>query len=265
MTVCIAALCNGTPETKIILCADWRVSSALGRAETKLKIKEIGHHWYCLTSGSDVEINAIVELYRNTFRARDSLDRSTIGDLIRAPLLARKLQKINEYTAGKYGLSYEDFVQIGRDKLPPDLYREAMGEISHISLEASFILAGFINGVGHLYTAHPDCRVTVEDGFAVIGEGSYLALSALLQREVQDITPLASALYGVFEAKKAAERVGSVGEQTSMMLLPKEGEAQLLSLSGRELLRDWYAQFKPRDLEDLKLPTDAFEKVKHAE
>jgi len=45
MTVCIAAVCDDRTDTlpaKIVLCYDWKVSTAIGSAETKHKMKHIG-------------------------------------------------------------------------------------------------------------------------------------------------------------------------------------------------------------------------------
>lgn len=261
MTVCIAAIAGGPHNTRLILCADWRVSSALGRSDTKFKLKNIGHDWHCLTSGEDTEINAVTQLYRTHFGAKENLLEFPLADLLRAPLADRKRQKLNEYTIGKFGIDYDTFLSVGRNQFPPELFREAMTEMSNVDLEASFILAGFRDDVPWIFRGHRDCRITEEDGFATVGEGAYLAQSVLLQRAIQDITPVPQAAYIVYEAKRAAEQVGSVGEYTTMIMVAPKEKPQFLTAVGKKQMEEWYEKFKAPEVGKLTLPDNAFEKL----
>src|ERR1700689_503222 len=74
MTVCIAAACKDGGSERLVLCADWRLSGALGSAENYFKIRVLGKKWYALTSGSESEIESLLNHFRNHFRAVTTLD-----------------------------------------------------------------------------------------------------------------------------------------------------------------------------------------------
>jgi 20S proteasome alpha/beta subunit len=264
MTVCIAAACFDANEDEcaIILCADWRVSSPLGRQDTKLKFHQIGRGWWCLTAGYDSEINALTRLYDAAFRATLSISEVNIAEVLRTPLRVRKKEKIEEYTGGRFGLSCEEFYATGREKLPQEVYREAVFEISRIQLGTEFIVAGMIDGIPLLAVTGQDGSVSIREGFAVVGDGAPLATASILQRQHMDRMTVGRTAYVVFEAKRAAERVGTVGESTSMAILRKDN-FEWVSDKGIKNMIAGVEKYGPRPVGDYDLPPDFFDGDKY--
>jgi hypothetical protein len=130
----------------------------------------------------------------------------------------RKNQKSADFVGSKFGISYNDFLSIGKEKFPAKIFEDAFAMIGNILVGADAIIAGFVAGDPFICRISSDGTTSIRDGFTAIGEGSLLARSALLHRGMQEDTPLIPALYSVYEAKKLAERVPSVGETTTVAI-----------------------------------------------
>ena len=183
MTVCIAAICLGDDnDDQIVLCADKKLSSALGSAETGYKILWIAKHWRLLTAGDEPDIMALHRLFKQRFADPGNRKAETIDELINWPLRQRKRQLADDYTFSHFGMSHAEFLANGKARLPEDAFREATRDIANISLNASLIIAGFIDGSAEVYwTDHIGKARAVRD-FAIVGEGEYLAQSILIRR-----------------------------------------------------------------------------------
>jgi len=173
--------------------------------------------------------------------------------LVRNALNARKKEKSDELTQGRYALSYDDFVKIGKEKFPPEIYRDTMAEIGNMKMGATCIIAGFTEiAAGRmqpmLIETDGNGRVAVVEDFTAIGEGAYLAQSALFQRSHIDVASLSKTLYCAFEAKKYAERVSSVGTVTSITVIYGDGTAKNVSMAGLNRLLQLFNQFGPQNI-----------------
>jgi hypothetical protein len=85
-----------------------------------VKDKFIAHNWHFLTAGSDAEINATIHklIRRVGLQAQAHIDETNIIPLIQAALKERRIEKSDEITLSKWGLSYEEF---RRDRLHANL------------------------------------------------------------------------------------------------------------------------------------------------
>jgi len=251
MTVCIAAACGDEGGQAIVLCTDWRISGALGSADTMLKIRQIGQNWHLLTSGSESDINAIVLAFRRAFPAGSTIDETNVPTIVRNVLNERKREKAEEFVRGKYAIGYDDLLNLGKDKLPADLYREALLLISEIEIGCSCIIAGFdSSGHNFILETNSQCRVLVRDDFATIGEGAYLAQTALLQRGHISSRKLSETIYCVYEAKRYAEKVTSVGDVTSLHVIYPRRSRRLIEVTQVDDLKPYFAKFGPQRIED---------------
>lgn len=252
VTTCIAAVCNTIQKPpRIILCTDWQASGPIGISDTAYKQPALGKGWHCLTAGSENEINSLIFLLEKNFGAAKKIDETNIVLLVKESLAERKREKANEHTIGKFGLSYSDFLDIGKNKLPDSIFRTTIEAIEKITLGASLIIVGFVETDNFIIETTKYCEVRLPTDFSTIGEGAILAASSLYQREYWDIHPLGKALYCVYEAKKNSERVASVGESTLISILGEDGRSHSLKKEGHEHLEGLYRKHGPQSL-----PTD---------
>jgi hypothetical protein len=262
VTVCIAAACEiGTHNRKLILCADMLQSGAMGKADTSLKIRLMGHHgWQLLTAGDDDEIQAMLPLFRRCIRERSTAEGLTETDAtaaVRAAISIRRAERAEEIVRGKYAISYDELKRAGRDFIPDEDYRQTLRDIS-APLRATFILAGLPSGFPFIIETQTNGTTCVREDFAVIGAGEYLAQSALLQRGYSDVYGLDRALYMIYEAKRYAEGEISVGSATTMRIVER-GEFRSIKASGLKWLSQQFDTFGPKNIaNNLKIPEDAF-------
>lgn len=253
MTVCTAASCDDKGEDKVVICTDKRSGSALGSSETAFKNLELKHGWRCLTSGSEADINSLVRLYEVHFSDSKNLTHAKIESIIKYPLHERKRHIADDYIQNRFAMSYAEFINSGKEKLPSDLFNDALQKIDAIPLGAELIIVGFLGSVSEIYSTETNGRTQLATHFAIVGEGEYVASSSLLRRKQHNWTSLECTIYNLYEAKRAAETVGSVGRETDISILSKDGSLQYTSFGLDAQLKEMYKKYGPKPLpEQLK-------------
>jgi hypothetical protein len=107
-----------------------------------------------------------------------------------------------------------------------------------------------------------NCGASIKEDFSVVGEGGFLAQASLLSRGHNEMETFGRALYSVFEAKKFAQGVRSVGTATSLSVLHQDGRHNLISTKGREALEKLYEQCGPKEIPEFEVPPEYLSKLK---
>jgi len=248
MTICIAAACRDGEGKKIVLCTDNRLSSALGSTDQGKKDKLLPHRWRCLWSGDEPEFLPLLRLYEEQFKYAQDLQATTIDASMQTPLVKRKRQLTDEYVQGRFSLSYDEFLKSGKERLPPDIFHDAVRNISDISLRVELIIAGFIDDDAEIYSTDRAGKARPANDFAIIGEGEYLAHSVLLRRQQHAHDTLERTIYNLYEAKRFSEAVGSVGATTHIRILAPGKKSKLTSYNVDNQLRALYDSFGPKEV-----------------
>jgi hypothetical protein len=218
MTVCIAAAAADGKRNAIVSCNDWKVSGPLGSSETADKLWRLNRGWFALGAGVPSEIMEMARVYRTCLRAEDAeeITDANVNRVLKRPLQILKGQMADSHVQAKYAMSYSEFLKIGKERLPELNFRVTTEEIANIKLRSRFIILGFIDRVPQICKTTFDFDLEFSEDFYAIGEGSYLAEAALFQRSQHANVPLMRAAYSVYEAKRIAETVPSVGKDTSI-------------------------------------------------
>jgi 20S proteasome alpha/beta subunit len=254
MTVCIAAACDSlTRSTKIVLCSDMKASSKLGDTDHNLKDQVIAARWRCLTSGHEDEIAALTSKLRNRFKVEPIIDETNVGAIVRAALNERLLEKKEEFIQGTLAISYERFLKEGKIILPEDRFRYISMQAETIKLNADLIVAGFTSdGMPMILETDGRCTVKIRDNYAVVGEGALLAESSLTHRQHTETMSLYRAMYCVFEAKKLAERLSSVGQHHTIIVMEMNAKGlhvqRVMNRNGEQFLWTLWLEHGPKDL-----------------
>ena len=260
VTICIAASCEARKESqrKIILCSDTKQSSSIGAAEILVKHAELTAGWHCLSSGNTLEINMVVKKLRALFGEASQVDESNVCPLVEEALRWCLHKKRDELAHSLYSRGYEDLMATGKTILPADNFARFAQKIEAVSLEAEFVIAGFAGSDDFLIETTRTGAVRTPTHFACVGEGEYLARASLLQREYMFTCEQDEALYYVYEAKKHAERVNSVGPMTIVQLLHMDGSLKMMKLDHSGVFDDLYRRFGPQRIGKFDLPADLF-------
>jgi hypothetical protein len=246
MTVCIAGSCDWSSDRKIILCADWLGSSEIGRHDHTLKYQWLPQRWHCLTAGNEDDINNLLPFIRLAFDEAESINETNIKTIIQAGLVARKNEKLNEFTMGKYALPYREYIDIGKTKFPESTFRVDVEEMRRINLGASLIIAGFSGKDDFIIETDRFCGATIVENCTAIGEGAILATAALRQRNFLGVSNFGHSLYCVYEAKRVAERVSSVGPSTYIRVVYEDGSTKMLQRKAMEELDKKFVKYGPK-------------------
>ena len=174
----------------------------------------------------------------------------------------RKLDKANEITQGKFGISYQELLQTGKDRLPQDIFRNAVAEIENTKINAEFVILGFSYGFPMLIKTDERCGATIKENFAVAGEGGYLAQAMLLHRGHHHLNDLGRTLYKVYEAKKFSEGAPSVGKRTSISVIHHDGRHDYLIQKGMDFMEEKFREFGPREISaEILMRDDLFRRL----
>ncbi|MBZ0261312.1 MAG: hypothetical protein K8F90_12020 [Hyphomicrobiales bacterium] len=250
VTICIAgASAVNSDAACIILCTDWLVSNEIGGSEVMLKQRVLPKGFFCLPSGEEGYMQALMALFRTHIL---KVDKTFYDDHIlkaaKQALFERKQQIADEFIKARYGMSYEDFYSSGLAKMPPDLFREAMSNIKHLDLKTDCVLAGFTDKFSILIETNSLGSAIIKEEFAAVGSGSALATASLMHRQYTDVDPFGKCLYAIYEAKKYSERVGSVGRKTMISILYPDGSSRRLAQEAYKVLEDQYKEYGPREV-----------------
>jgi hypothetical protein len=204
-------------------------------------------------SGYEADILALLPMLNRSFRASDNIDETNVCQMLRDALNDRKREKIEELVQGRYGLSYEVFLKVGKTNLPEAEFRITMSEISNVRLGACCLIGGFVEGIPTILQSDENCAVSIREHFAAIGEGAHLATAMMLHRGHHEVDPLERALYDVYEAKKLAENVTSVGKGTAITVMYNDDRWNMVSIHNdivAAIFERKYRQYGPqrRDL-----------------
>ena len=245
VTVCIAAPCLEGKGSRIVVCADRKASSALGSAESTLKMRALPSGWHALVSGNESDIEALIRHFRNQFGTLPGFEE--IDACIKQALFARKRELAEEYVQSRFAITYAEFYATGKERLPADVFHNAIQGISTIDLGAELIICGFISGFPEIYHCDRRGKATAASDFSVIGEGEYLAAASLLRREQHHMESLGHTLYNVFEAKRYAQAVGSVGAKTLLAVLEDGKKSHFCAIGIHEQLDAYLNQYGPKE------------------
>lgn len=190
MTLCIAAICREENDPRIVFCNDTLSSQGpLGSRNSTTKVDVLGNGWIVQLAGNvPIARNAIDDL-RQVFSAANfhATTRNAVLDAVRNTLNPRQL-------------------------IEP--------------LAGQLLFSGFVRRTPLLIVV-TDVAGTLEIGsqetFVAVGEGDLAATILLNYREYKETLPIELALYLIYEAKRIASQVTSVG---SLTIIGKQANAE---------------------------------------
>jgi 20S proteasome alpha/beta subunit len=270
MTICIAAVCQQNDIPRVILCADWKEQSTLGSRESADKFHKLKPGWIALGAGTSRNIALLVREYQKHFRAAGEITDENIAEMMRVPLRNMKKSLNDEYIQGRYAMSYDEFLDIGRDKFPPEVFKRELEHLADMTLDAHLIIVGFTGDEGqkapNICMTDSNGLIHLEEHYTAIGEGDLLAIPSLNSRECNMDTPMTEAIYYVYEAKVAAEKMPSVGEDVDINIINASGHVLTLTEEGWDRLDKMYKKYHPKIKEkDFEMISENFESSELAE
>ncbi len=230
MTLCIAQKCQHAGEPRVVCCFDAKVGSDYEASESAYKFKTLSDQAVAMFAGPLLTAEDLVSDYAEHLTGR-TLTRSNYKEELWEPMNAH-IAKASEH---------EGYIE-GASESPQVLV--VIGIDNHFRLVS-------INEHG----------IREAPYFAAIGTGADSASSSLRWRKPDNNTPMHSALYYAYEAKRFGEVSPHVGEFTYIKIIefrPDSSLAQTIILpKGIKRLNKAFAEFGPQPLDKYwHLPED---------
>lgn len=270
MTLCIGALAHDHPVINpcVVLCFDYKVSNEVIGSESEYKLRVLSHQLIALFAGSPGRAHELALLFKD-YLSRTNLTLVGAASQLREPLTTFKRRMADSYVQRRLAVSYQDFLDHGKEWFGPEAYERRLTAIERHDLRVELIIAGFVEGEAVLFQVRQDADGGVEleqcTNFCVIGTGAYTAEPALHARAHTFTTPLADALYNVYEAKRVGESSPYVGARTRILVLKHglnrgefETHIRVVEPAGEKWLRGLYRRHGPRPIRQrLEIPDTA--------
>lgn len=249
MTLGIAAICeNGTGA---VMAADRLVGTGIAGLELEMdnkKLIQLYAHAMVSVTGILSEADFTIEKFRDT--SGDFANRSTIQIAERLRDVCQQVRV--EQCEGMYlrrtlGIGMEEFRQLSSSASPQSaLFGDIYTKINNHNFGVSFLLAGVDHNGAHLFVANDAGVVSHESlGFMAVGSGAVVAQAAFSRRQHIRARSLADTVYGLYEAKRAAEPVQGVGPATDIAVLRHGRDPQFLSEQSIATLSEIYERRRP--------------------
>jgi hypothetical protein len=256
MTVCIAAATIFNDDPLLVLCMDMMGSTDSTSSETTFKWQPVGDGFSAMIAGT---VSAARELVSECHSELLKIKPQTIKQVLAALRTAAGTHKRNfaeAHVQNQLGLSYQVFLDTGKQSLPTDLFRELARDIAAHDFNAEAIISGFLGGKPVIFVVNGESVYSCDD-FAVIGSGSDLAEAALYHRDQNFTSGANRTMYCVYEAKRLAERAPGVGRKTQMFIV-RPDSTRGIEMQGFDVLDDWFKQYGPQPVPGLVFPDKHF-------
>ena len=166
----------------MVFCADKRVESDTGSAEIEEKIRWISDRWYVLAAGPLDETQELIEIYRAHLK-QASIDTGSVLEELRIPPRILRRRMAEALIHQRVALSYEEFLEVGKDQLQEEVYRQLAYDVTQQRIDAELLLVGYVPRVDTKKVSNFEaylCRsgdIFSRRHFAAIGSGELLSQS----------------------------------------------------------------------------------------
>ncbi len=237
MTICIAALAED--KKKIILAADQMITATIPIAyefetEDVRKIYFPTENIAILTAGNTLHAFEIVDQLIRDIRS----DANVKPEHRRTEYVVERTRKIyQDYRRNLFsktfleprGLNLNSYYDI-QQKLFPGVVNKIEHELDSFSIGVEMIVAGSNPGGNcHIYSiTHPGISTSHDElGYVAVGSGAAHAMYYLIGSGYKKTFPAKRVEQVVREAKKRSEAAPGVGQETTIITLPKKNRRKL--------------------------------------
>jgi hypothetical protein len=232
MTVCVGAVCEGGDN--IVVAADrmftFNAPVSLEFETGEKKIDAISTTCVVLTAGVSPPAK---EMIVATLKALGGAQRPAIdvvAETVKTSYIQIRANKLREGLIipwlGPDYLKHESMnvsVPVYLEK-QPGIYQNLAVQSTQFNLQVEFLVAGIDDEGGRIaFIGHPGTIAWLDTlGYGAIGSGAIHATMRLALAGLSRATNLKSALYRVYEAKRAAEVAPGVGPTTDMAIVHRD-------------------------------------------
>lgn len=235
-TVCIAAVCVDKTRVFAVLCSDTRVEwQGITSTDLGYKRVSVAPGVSIMFAGSITGAREMIERYRK-YLSKNTLLFDDPCDGLHVPLRAQQRADAERYLSATLGMKYSEFI-----RLDAGSQKQHMSDMLAWKQYAQLLVvwSGKKSGRSFVRLFVVTDKVDELPSHAHIGVGANASLAALHLRNYRANCGLAEAVYSVYEAKRVAELVPGVGQETHMEITefdPSVGKDVSYPLTTKETL-----------------------------
>lgn len=236
MTICISAICTENKEEHIVFAVDHMITTGLGQFEHSI-------NKYNVLNENVVGMMAGNALLMDYFFDEDYSENSfsEILDIFEEKFKEKRLNIIEKESLDVYSIDLDFIRDILKGPITNDFQAAILKKIAKTKLESAILLMGFENNKARIaevsdYGIGNFNRIN----FHTIGSGSIQAQNTLLFQKHSKKDDLRTTLYNVYKAKKNAEVMQGVGQDTEIGFL-NNGSIVMLDKKNMDILDNVYA------------------------
>lgn len=222
MTICIAALCD--EGKSCIVAADRMGVFGAGsllefkQDDSARKIHKLDEQTVLLHSGSMQDSPKIVDAFQALESNEDASSR--LDEALAKLLREQREIQIRRSIGGEF--NYEKLMA-SVTAAPAGPFRDLWEQLQKLNMGDMLLVAPDGDGYAIYFHSSPNFAIKSDLHYFAVGSGGIYARAALTIQQYTHSCDLASALFRVYTAKKAAELVYGVGEPTDMAILTPYG------------------------------------------
>ncbi len=276
MTVCIAAICKtNVLSDGIVLVTDWQLTTEDTGLTTKTGFKQVTvqHHVCALGSGDMILFHDLIERTKRKIAAAQLNRQATTSEVADYFLEAEwdwKQEYLERHVLSSFGLTWQTlFSKMAENALPESYIKSLRAEVNAISFpydtEAIFAGLEMEPRFGTEFVTAKIYKVTAsakEDyspqGYAIIGDGEDIADNELTVGQYSKFMSQYRTAVLCYFAKKRAEVLYSVGEDTGLWVLDHESGDKMIYPNITVRLESAYQELK--SLRE-QIDSEAYEKA----
>lgn len=220
MTLCVAAHCHTAGRRMMILAADYESENEMVGAEIQSKVTQLDGGYFFLAAGTHTRATELIGVASNLL----SDGQQVFYDVLRKAVTTQKKNLAHEYVSGQLGITYDEFIDTGKEKLPEEIYRDMVAAVRGMTLGCSLLAIDFSSEDPSIYRIQDSGMIEMCDNFAAVGTGPYIAESFLFLRAHSEHDELRSSLFEVFEAMMLGGRAPGVGDTFTILVISRDND-----------------------------------------
>ncbi len=261
MTVCIAAMCGGEDDARVVVAADRLVTSAgfMEFEHAGSKIVELSGKALVMVAGNTNDgMRLVNEAAQEMDGALDAIPE--VAEFLGKQYAAARLHRAEQGLLKTRGLDLESFYNL-HNSLHPQVVMLLDNGLAQWDLGVELLLAGIDDRGAHIHTNHNPGGGNQDHmaiGWAGIGSGAVHVLQSMAGFGHGADADYGQTLFRVYASKRRAEVAPGVGLETDVAVINQDG---IKRLSETELddLGKIYDTFVSTTDSELKKQLDAFD------
>jgi hypothetical protein len=158
----------------MVIATDYEQENEMVGAEIQSKVTQLDNGYFFLSAGTHTRAVEFIAVCSGMISGSSN---GSFYDLLRRAVTTQKSNLAAEYVSGQLGISYSEFLDHGRERIPEEIFRDMVNSVRSITLGCSLLAVDFSSDEPSIYRIQESGMIEMCDNFAAVGTGLYIAES----------------------------------------------------------------------------------------